>query len=89
MIWTVWWVWIVAGLLIGMAELVLPGFLFLGFAVGSVTTGVLLWLGIKAGLPALLVIFALVSLGAWVAMRKVFGLPGGSVKIWNRDINGN
>ena len=89
MIWLVWWAWVVGGLVIATAELLLPGYVFLGFAVGAVTTGVLLWAGLSVGLPALLVIFALVSLAAWLAMRKLFGLPGGSVKVWDRDINDN
>ena len=89
MIWSVWWVWMVAGLVVGMIELLLPGYVFLGFALGAVMVGALLWLGVTAGLPVLLLTFALVSLAAWLAMRRIFGLPGGSVKVWDRDINDN
>ncbi len=32
--WSVWWVWVVAGFLIGGLEIVAPGYIFLGFAIG-------------------------------------------------------
>ena len=39
----VWWVWMALALLLGLAEVLLPGFIFLGFAVGAlVMTGVVL-----------------------------------------------
>ncbi|MCE6952165.1 hypothetical protein LAZ40_19100 [Cereibacter sphaeroides] len=87
MIWSVWWAWVVGGLLVGMIELLVPGFVFLGFSGGAIATGVLVWLGLEAGLPALLLIFALISLAIWLVLRRLFGLPGGSVKVWDRDIN--
>ncbi len=40
--WTVWWVWVVAGFLLGILEVFTPGFIFLGFAVGAILTGHLL-----------------------------------------------
>ncbi|EGJ22905.1 hypothetical protein RSWS8N_12485 [Cereibacter sphaeroides WS8N] len=89
MIWSVWWIWVVAGLLLGIVEILVPGFVFLGFAVGAVATGLLIWIGLEAGLPLLLVLFALMSLAVWLALRRMFGLPSGSVKIWDHDINDN
>ncbi len=89
MIWSVWWIWVVAGLLLGIVEILVPGFVFLGFAVGAVAIGLLIWIGLEAGLPLLLVLFALMSLAVWLALRRMFGLPSGSVKIWDRDINDN
>lgn len=89
MIWSVWWIWVVAGLLLGIVEILVPGFVFLGFAAGAVATGLLIWIGLEAGLPLLLVLFALMSLAVWLALRRMFGLPSGSVKIWDRDINDN
>lgn len=29
MIWSVWWIWVVAGLLLGIVEILVPGFVFL------------------------------------------------------------
>jgi inner membrane protein len=87
---TLWWVWVVAGFLIGMVEIVVPGYIFLGFAIGAVLTGALIGLGIAgASVPALLLIFALISLAAWFALRAVFGVRKGQVKRWTTDINDN
>lgn len=87
-IWSIWWAWIVLGFALGILEIVVPGFIFLGFAVGAVLTGVLVAFGIPAGLPALLVIFALLSLAAWFAFLRFSKRPG-QVKVWDRDINDN
>jgi inner membrane protein len=85
--WTVWWVWIAGGFALGVLEVMLPGFIFLGFAIGAVLTGLFLLLGIPIGLPALLLIFALLSLASWFALRAKFGNNEGQVKIWHKDIN--
>ena len=87
-IWTVWWAWIVAGFALGVLEVLAPGFIFLGFSIGAVLTGVLLGVGLSVGLPALLLIFALLSLAAWLVLRR-WGRREGQVKIWDRDINDN
>lgn len=90
MMWTTWWVWVVAGFALGILEIAMPGFIFLGFAIGAVVTGALIWLGLLgATLPTLLLVFALASLMAWFGLRRVFGLKRGQVKIWERDINDN
>ena len=34
-LWTVWWAWLALALLFGIAEVLLPGFVFLGFAIGA------------------------------------------------------
>ena len=68
----------------------MPGFIFLGFAIGAVVTGALIWLGLLgATLPTLLLVFALASLMAWFGLRRAFGSQQGQVKIWERDINDN
>jgi membrane protein implicated in regulation of membrane protease activity len=89
MIWTVWWAWIAGGFVIGALEVVLPGYIFLGFAIGAVMTGILLGFGVLTGasLSTLLMVFALASLGAWAALRYGLGRHPGQVKIWDRDIN--
>ena len=61
-----------------------------GFAIGAVTTGVFLGLGILSGGPAfLLLTFALCSLIAWFAPRRTMGVRAGQVKVWDKDINDN
>ena len=88
MIWSLWWVWVAGGFALGILEVLMPGYIFLGFAIGSMLTGALIGLGVMGGnLPALLVVFALASLAAWAALRRPFGLRRGQVKIWDRDIN--
>ena len=88
--WSVWWVWIVAGFLLGMLEIVMPGYIFLGFGIGAVITGILVGIGITSASPALLVlIFAVCSLVAWLVLRRTMGVRAGQVKVWDRDINDN
>ncbi len=87
----VWWVWIAGGFVIGCAEVLLPGFIFLGFAIGAALTGVMLGIGLltSASIPSLLLVFAVLSLIAWIALRVTLGKHPGQVKIWHRDINDN
>ncbi|EEW23794.1 NfeD family protein [Rhodobacter ferrooxidans] len=88
MMWATWWVWVVAGFGLGILEVALPGFIFLGFAIGAIATGALIWLGaLGANLPLLLLVFAFASLLAWAVLRRVFGIRAGQVKLWDRDIN--
>jgi membrane protein implicated in regulation of membrane protease activity len=62
---SVWWVWLVAGFGLGVLEVLMPGFIFLGFALGAVATGLLVAFGLGGSLPFMLLIFAMVSLAAW------------------------
>jgi inner membrane protein len=88
MMWAVWWVWIVAGFALGVLEVLVPGFIFLGFSIGAVVTGILVGLGLApASLPALILIFAVVSLVAWFVLRRTMGVREGQVKVWDKDIN--
>lgn len=90
-----WWAWLVAGCVLGMLELLAPAFIFLGFAIGAVLTGLLLW----CSLPPVtwmgdilgwhLVLFAGLSILAWLALRGWAGVRKGQVKLWDRDINDN
>ena len=85
-----WWVWIVLGFSLGVLEVLAPGYIFLGFAMGAVATGVLVGIGVLgATLPATLLVFAVASLAAWAVTRKLLGKQAGQAKIWDRDINDN
>ena len=89
-IWSVWWAWIVLGFGLGVLEVLAPGFIFLGFAVGAMLTGVLVGFGVLGqGLPLMLLVFAVLSLGAWLVTRRLAGTRQGQVKVWDRDINDN
>ena len=88
--WATWWVWMVGGFVLGLLELAVPGYIFLGFATGAVLTGALLGLGVVTGGPAWLVlVFAVMSLMAWLVLRRTMGVRRGQVKVWDRDINDN
>ena len=89
-LWTLWWVWIVAALVLSIIEVFVPAFVFLGMAVGAVVVGVGLAFGLLgwiATLPALLLIFAVASVIAALVLRSAIGVRRGQVKIWDRDIN--
>lgn len=83
------WVWMVAALLLAIAEVLIPAWIFFGFAVGAFFMGVMFWLGIGTGLSMAwtLVIFSILSLMAYIVLRQMFGIRRGQVKIWDRDIN--
>ena len=88
MLWTEWWVWMIAGAVLAILEIMIPGFILLGFAVGAALTGLLLWLGILGeSLAVLVLVFAVASLIAWLVLRRVVGVRRGQVKVWDRDIN--
>ena len=88
--WQQWWVWMVAGGVLGILELLVPAFVFLGFACGAVLTGLLVATGLIGGSAApLVLVFAVASLGAWFGLRQVFGRHKGQVKVWDEDINEN
>jgi inner membrane protein len=84
-----WWAWVILGFALGVLEILVPGFIFLGFAIGAVVTGVLVGVGVPAGLSAMILIFAVVSVLAWLVLRRVVGVREGQVKVWDRDINDN
>lgn len=85
--WTVWWLWVVAGFALGILEVLVPGFIFLGFAIGAVLTGAVAGLGLSASLPVLLLVFAVASVLAWLGLRQGMGVRANQVKVWDRDIN--
>ena len=94
-LWTLWWVWVVAGVLLAILEMLVSGYIFLGFAAGAALVGALLGLGVLgASVPVLILSFACASLGAWVLLR-LWTRSGkgvrmrGSVKIWDKDVNDN
>ena len=88
-----WWVWVAAGMAIAVLELLLPGYVFVGIALGTVGTGLVLWSGIwpagwiGEGLANGLLAAAVLSLIAWAVLRLAVGVRAGQSKIITRDIN--
>ena len=87
-LWHEWWPWLAAAVGLGILEVIVPGYIFLGFALGAAIVGLLLAVGLTGlSVPLMLVIFAAASLGAYFLMRSAFGIRRGQVKKWDRDIN--
>ncbi|GAA6186998.1 hypothetical protein [Litorivita sp. NS0012-18] len=86
-----WLVWIAAALVLGILEVLAPGFIFLGFAIGAALTGLLLLalslIPATLTAPVLATIFAALSLAAWIALRQRFRMKGRDVKRIEGDVN--
>jgi inner membrane protein len=88
LLWAEWWVWMSAALILATLEVLIPGYIFLGFAMGAGLMGLLILLGVSAkGLALTLVIFAVLSLLSYIGMRRFFSLRKGQVTVWETDIN--
>ena len=88
MLWGAYWVWLAAALVLAILEVLLPGYVLLGFAIGAALIGVGLFLGVLgSSLPSLLVIFGLASLVSWVLLRRWLGVRTGQVRKIDEDIN--
>ncbi|KIN60827.1 hypothetical protein Z945_1806 [Sulfitobacter noctilucae] len=86
---TLWWVWISIALVLGVVELLAPGFIFLGFAIGALAIAAVVSIIAFTNVPALLALFAILSLVAWVALRVAFRNQSSGARIVTRDINEN
>lgn len=85
----IWWAWIAAALVFGLIEVLSPGFLFLGFALGALVTGVLVGLGVSSSAAVLLAVFSAVSLLCWIGLRFAFRRQSSGAKVITEDINDN
>lgn len=86
-LWSLWWVWLAAALLLAILEVLAPGYIFLGFAIGAGLVGVTLLTPFSPGLPALLAIFAVLSLIAWGVLRTAFRRKDSGARHFDHDIN--
>lgn len=84
---TFWWVWVSIALLLGLIEILLPGNIFLGFALGALAMVPVVLLLPDAGTSLLLAAFAGLSLLCWIALRLVFRKQSSGARIVTRDIN--
>jgi membrane protein implicated in regulation of membrane protease activity len=88
-----WWAWALAACGLAALELVAPGWVFLGFALGAAALAAILGFGgpgaaaIAASWPVATLAFAFLSGGAWALLRGLLGVRRGQVRIWKRDIN--
>lgn len=84
-----WWAWVAFGIIFMLLELMMPSYLFLGFGLGAIVTGITLALGITMSAQYLMLLFAIASLISWILLRLFFKLPKGNVKTFDHDINDN
>jgi inner membrane protein len=93
--WGAWWVWGAAAVVLAIGEVILPSFVLLGFAIGAAVIALILLVGgplavwLAGNLAVLLVVFAVVSLLSWLALRRWLGVYRNQVKTFDRDINEN
>jgi membrane protein implicated in regulation of membrane protease activity len=84
--------WLAIAFAMGVVELVMPGYLFLGFATGAVVVAAALFLGLEgwftgaAGLAYLVAAYAAISLVSWFVLRRVLK-AGPNLRKVDRDIN--
>ncbi|MEM9969320.1 MAG: hypothetical protein AAF755_14705 [Pseudomonadota bacterium] len=84
---SLWWVWICIALVLGVIELLAPAFIFLGFAIGAVVVAVIVAIVSFTNIPALLALFATLSLIAWVALKLLFRRQSSGARVIREDIN--
>ena len=91
--WFEWWAWGAAAIVLAIGEVLLPSFVLLGFDIGAGLIALVLLVGgplavmIAGTVPAILLTFAVMSLIAWLALRRLVGVQRGQVKTFDSDIN--
>ncbi|MGC1504775.1 MAG: hypothetical protein WA782_11640 [Sulfitobacter sp.] len=86
---SLWWIWICVALALGVVELLAPGFIFLGFAMGAVIVAGIVAVFSLSNVAALLALFAILSLVSWIALRAGFRKQSSGARVVTRDINEN
>ncbi|MEJ6392866.1 hypothetical protein V8J82_06355 [Gymnodinialimonas sp. 2305UL16-5] len=88
-IWSQWWVWGVAAVTLAVGEVLLPSYVLLGFGIGAGIVALLLLIGVPLAVswPILVLVFAVLSLISWLALRRWLGVYTGQVKTFDHDIN--
>lgn len=86
---SLWWMWICIALVVGLIELLAPGFIFLGFALGALVMAAVVFVVQGLSVPVMMALFAILSLIAWIVLRQVFKRQSSGARIVTRDINEN
>lgn len=85
---SIWWVWLAAALGLAVLEVLVPGFIFLGFAIGAVIMTVIVALFPTAMIaPLAIAVFTGLSLASWVALRVIFRKQSSGARRVTHDIN--
>ena len=84
----IWWAWLSLALALALLEISLPGFIFLGFAIGAAIMAVVIAiLPAPFGAPFAIALFSALSLAAWIGLRLAFRKQGSDARIITHDIN--
>ncbi|UOA26969.1 hypothetical protein [Pseudosulfitobacter sp. DSM 107133] len=84
----IWWVWLAVAIALGVVEVLLPGFIFLGFALGALAMAALVGLVTSSMTVAMsLAAFAALSLLAWIVLRLAFRRQSSGARRVMHDIN--
>jgi len=84
----IWWVWLTAGLVLAVVEVLAPGFIFLGFAIGAVLMSVIVALLPQTMAFAIAMsLFGGLSLLAWIGLRIAFRNQRSGARFIKHDIN--
>ena len=86
-LWTIWWIWISAALLLGIIEVLVPGFIFLGIAVGAGIMAVIVALPGELDLAPTAALFAVLSLASWAVLKRAFKPKDDQTRVIHDDIN--
>ena len=86
-LWNIWWAWLAAALALAILETLIPGYVFLGIAVGAALMALIVALPLTIGPSALIAIFAVLSLVAWLILRRSFRARNDQSRIIHEDIN--
>jgi len=85
-----WWFWLSAAVVLGIVEVMVPFFVFLGFSIGAVGMAILVATGwVSLGAAGNLALFAVLSLAGYGLLRVLLGKTQGDVRIITKDINDN
>ena len=82
-----WWAWLAAALALGILEILAPGFIFLGFAVGALVMAVVVAIVPVLSVPVALAVFAGLSLTSWIVLRIAFKSQSSGARRVTHDIN--
>lgn len=85
---TIWWAWLAAALGLAVLEVLLPGFIFLGFAIGAVImTALVALLPTAMSAPLAVAVFTGLSLASWIVLRVAFRKQSSGSRRVMHDIN--
>ncbi|MEO1139808.1 MAG: hypothetical protein AAFW87_10160 [Pseudomonadota bacterium] len=85
--WSLWWVWLCAALALGILEVLVPSYIFLGIAVGAAIMAGVVVVAPGLGIAFLMAIFGALSLVSWLVLRRVFRSPDDQTRVIHEDVN--